>query len=73
MLEGEIWYKISCPSCKCYNFVYGGYFPDPNMSKLDVDGFRCWQCKKEHMFFDDPDLDGLGIIEDGIKEISYTK
>ena len=49
MISGEIWYKVVC-ECKAVNFVNAGYFPDPDLSKLDVDGYRCWNCKKEFSF-----------------------
>jgi len=52
-ISGEIWYKIACSGCETINFVCAGYFPDPDLSKLDVDGFKCWNCGKEFSFIED--------------------
>jgi hypothetical protein len=57
----EIWYKINC-ECGAVNWVYDGYFPDPDLSKMDVDGYKCWKCHKEFPFSDE---DVPFNIEDG--------
>lgn len=58
-ISGEIWFKIICPNdeCKVTNFVYGGYFPDSDSSRIDADGFTCWGCKKEFKFYEDEFID----------------
>lgn len=45
MMSGNIYYEVDC-DCGELNYIYAGYFPDEDMSKLDVDGFVCWKCGK---------------------------
>lgn len=61
----EIWYKVICNSCRAVNWVYSGYFPDPDLSKIDVDSFKCWKCSTEQKLVDD-EFD-MFRIEDGRK------
>ena len=64
-IEVEIYYKVIC-ECKATNFVYGGYFTDPDLSKMDVDGFKCWNCKKVFSFIDEFEAE---YPEDGLQNI----
>ena len=48
--EITIWWRCKCRHCEATNWVYSGYFPDPDMSKMDPDGFECWRCGKETAF-----------------------
>jgi len=40
------------------NWVYSGYFPDPDMSKLDVVCFECWNCRNEQPLVEEETFGG---------------
>jgi hypothetical protein len=61
-MTGEIWYKCECVYCGKVNWIYAGYFPDPDLSKMDIDGFSCWNCLYEQSLMEE--------VEEGFS--SYT-
>lgn len=63
-VSGETWLKIVC-ECGATNFVYIGYFPDSDASRLDVEGYKCWSCKKEFYFDVDADPEEVMYIKEG--------
>jgi transposase-like protein len=44
----ETWYKVTCPSCEETNWVCDG--DTTNFTDVDVEGMKCWSCKKEFVF-----------------------
>jgi hypothetical protein len=61
-MTGKIWYKCTCGHCGKINWIYIGYFPNPDLSKIDVDSFSCFSCLYEQSL--------PGVIEEGFP--SYT-
>jgi hypothetical protein len=69
-IQGELWYKVTCPDDECgaINFIYAGYFLDSDSSKMDVDGFVCWKCDREFGF---PEDEEPFTVEDGQEHPGY--
>jgi hypothetical protein len=65
----ESWYKTWCPYCGSANFHCNGNEQD--LSALDVDAVKCYQCSKEYKLCPD-DLDDFSDImnvADGISQV----
>lgn len=62
----QVWYKIVC-ECGKTNYIHAEDLPydTSDLSKMDVDGYKCWSCHKEFSFFDDADSEDMMRIVDG--------
>jgi len=65
--EYEVWFKYECPECKRTNWIYMSREPEVDLSKLDVDGFRCWSCGAETWLDEDKDFQEFMI--DGAEKV----
>lgn len=57
--------RIKCGHCEAMNYVTEEYDPnDTDMSKIDIEGIECWQCKKESLIDEELlDMHPLGTDE----------
>ena len=63
-MKGQVWYRIVC-ECGVVNFIHVDDSPYGDDLKMDVDGYKCWNCHKEFSFFDNADPEDMMCIEDG--------
>jgi len=70
MIEFKVWYEIKClnPECNSINWIYTGYWPDPDLGKLDTDSFECWNCKEKFSLIENLNIDNCILMEKGRKE-----
>jgi hypothetical protein len=41
-MDAESWYRIICPKCEFSNWVNNG--DESDLSGVDIEGYKCWQC-----------------------------
>ena len=64
-MKVQVWYRVIC-ECGKINFVHADdLLYDNDLSKLDVDGYKCWSCHKESSFFEEMDPEDMMCIEYG--------
>jgi hypothetical protein len=44
----ETWYKIWCSECNSVNWFCNG--DEADLSKIDIEGCKCWNCGKVEYF-----------------------
>jgi DNA-directed RNA polymerase subunit RPC12/RpoP len=52
-IDINTWYEVRCPYCDTKNWLYDGDTND--LSKMDIDGMVCWNCKKKSLIVDEED------------------
>ena len=63
----EIWTKEKCKECGRENWIF--FACDEDLSKLDPEGYNCWNCKAVNIFDTDIVIEkGCEIITDGLRE-----
>ena len=63
----ESWYTDNCPKCGSVNWVCNG--DESDMTRPDIDGVKCWNCKTVWLLEDQRIVseDDNYFIEDGEK------
>ncbi len=65
----EAWYKLKCPNCNDYNWIYGG---DPeDITCFDIEAFRCWSCEQKSLMPGCADQQFFGEDEDYMNAQEY--
>lgn len=61
-----MWFRISCPKCMRYGWLYQGEVSD--MTFFDAEAVKCWSCG--HAWWRDPNLDLNDHDLDSLEEIA---